>query len=82
MKHFSNINILQVLKSIWKEICGFCISVFVTLAHAASNLNSFNHEIKYKKKKGQQNTHEKKILTHKIHTRKNFRPMKCPREKF
>ena len=87
MKHFSNINILQVLKSIWKEIRGFCISAFVTLAHAASNLNSFNHEIKYKKKKGQQNTHEKKILTHKIwthkiHTRKNFRPMKCPREKF
>ena len=51
MKHFSNINRLQLLKSIWKEIPGFCISVFVTLAHTASNLNSFNHEIKYKKKK-------------------------------
>ena len=59
MKHFSNINSLQVLKSIWKEIRGFCISVFVTLAHAANNLNFFNHEIKYKKKNAS------KILTRK-----------------
>ena len=42
----------------------FCISVFVTLAHAASKLKSLNHEIKYKKKIGPRNTLEKKFRTH------------------
>ena len=52
----------------------FCISVFVTLAHAASSLKSLNHEIKYKKKNwptkysrekksDPRNTHEKKFRT-------------------
>ena len=41
----------------------FCISVIVILAHAADNLKSFNHEIKYKKKIGPRNAHEKKFRT-------------------
>ena len=52
----------------------FCISVIVILAHAADNLKSFNHEIKYKKKNrptkcsreknpDPRNTHEKKFRT-------------------
>ena len=52
----------------------FCISDFVILAHAASNLKSLNHEINYKEKMDPQNAHQKKILTHKIPTRKNFGP--------
>ena len=52
----------------------FCISVIVILAHAADNLKSFNHKIKYKKKIGPRNAHEKKILTHEILTRKNSGP--------
>ena len=78
-------------KSIYKRMY-FWISAFVTLAHAASNCKSFNHEINHKKKKW---THEiltrknfgptkysrKKFWTHKVHIRKNFGPTKYPREK-
>ena len=52
----------------------FCISVFVTLAYATSNLKSLSHEINYKEKMGARNNHEKKILTHEIPTRKSFGP--------
>ena len=41
----------------------FCISVFVTFVHAASNLKSLNHKINYKKK-----------WAHEILTRKKFWP--------
>ena len=59
----------------------FCISVFVTLAYATSNLKSLSHEINYKEKMGARNNHEKKILTHEIPTRKNFGPTTYSREK-
>ena len=75
----------------------FCISVFVTLAHAASSLKSLNHEIKYKKKNwptkysrekksDPRNTRKnfgpaRKFWTHETPTRKNFRPTKYPQEK-
>ena len=36
----------------------FCISIFVTLAHAADNLKSLNHEINLEKKMEPRNTHE------------------------
>ena len=52
----------------------FCISVFVTLAHVASNLKCLNHESTIRKKLGPQNTLEKKILTHEIPPRKSFGP--------
>ena len=53
----------------------FCIAVFFTLAHAASNLKSLNHETIYKKSDGStkysreknsdpQNTHERKFRIH------------------
>ena len=57
----------------------FCISVFVTFVHAASNLKSLNHKINYKKKWA----HE--ILTRKFQThqylRGSFGPTKYRREK-
>ena len=49
----------------------FCISVFVTLAHAASSLKSLNHEIKYKKKNWPTKYSREKNLTREILTRKN-----------
>ena len=52
----------------------FCISVFVTLAHVASNLKSLNHEINDKETIGPTKNSRKKILTHEIPTRKNFGP--------
>ena len=36
----------------------FCISIFVTLAHAADNLKSLNHEINLEKKMEPRNTHK------------------------
>ena len=58
-------------KSIYKRMY-FWISVFVTLANAANNWKSLNHEINHKKKK----------WNHEILTRKNFGPTKYAREKF
>ena len=48
----------------------FCISVFATLAHAASNLKSLNREINYKKKNGPT-----------IYSREKFQITKYPLEK-
>ena len=59
----------------------FCVSVFVTLAHIASNLKSLNHESNDKEKIGptknpreknsdSRNTHEKKISGPRIPARK------------
>ena len=63
-----------MLKSIWNKIHGLrCIYVFlfcVTPFHAANNWKSLNHEI----------SHEKKHLTHKTLTRKNFEPTKYLRQ--
>ena len=50
----------------------FCISVFVTLAHAASSFKSLNHEIKFKKKNWPTKDSREKNLTREILTRKNF----------
>ena len=51
----------------------FCISIFVTLPHAASNLQSLNHEINYKKKMGHEIPTRKKFGPTNTHE-KNFRP--------
>ena len=59
----------------------FCISIFVTVAHAASSLKSLNHEIKYKKLNRPTKYSREKIRTHEIVTRKNFGPTKHPRQK-
>ena len=74
----------------WFEIY-FCISVFVTLAPAASSLKSLNQEINYKKKNeptkysrekrsDPRNTHKKKFRTHE-YPRENFGPIKYSGEK-
>ena len=70
----------------------FCISVFASLAHAASNWKALNHEINYKKKLNPRNTHETKFWTQEIPTRKmlnpqsthekNFRSHEYPRRNF
>ena len=84
MKHFSNINNWQLLKSIqiiWFEMW-FCIYVSVTLSRVASSWKFLNHEIIHAKKDW---THEiqkrKKFLTHEIPTQKKVGSMKYPREK-
>ena len=69
----------------------FGISVFVTLAHIASNLNSLKHEINDKEKIGftkysreknsdPRSTHKKKFRNHE-YPRGNFGPTKYPQEK-
>ena len=68
----------------------FCISVFVTLAHVASNLKCLNHEINDKEKIGPtkysweknsdpRNTPEKKFRTNEYPREKYFGPTKYPR---
>ena len=81
---------INLEKNTWFELC-FCITVFVTLAHAASNLKSLNDEINYRKKNGPTkysrekysdpwNTQEKKFRIHE-HPRKNFGTIEYQREK-
>ena len=83
------------MKSIRNRIHGFkWIYVFlfsVTLSHAGNNWKYVNHKISYEKigptKYPPQkildprNTHEKKVCTHEIPTRKMFVPTKFPRKK-
>ena len=52
----------------------FCVSVFVTLAHASSNLKSLNHEINYKKKGEPTKNSLEKNSDAKNPMRKNFGP--------
>ena len=70
----------------------FFISVSVTLVHAASNLKSLNHEIKYTNKNGPtkysreknsdpRNTHDKTFWTHE-YPPKNFGPAKSQEKNF
>ena len=87
---YKQFTILEI--SLEKHACFemyFCISVYVTLAHAASSLKSLNHEINYKKKNGPtkysrgknfdpRNTHEQTFRTHE-YPRENFGPRKYPR---
>ena len=60
-------------KNSWFEMY-FCISVFVSLAHAASNWKALNHEINDKKKLDPRNTHKTKFWTQEIPTRKMLHP--------
>ena len=79
---------IDLEKITWFEM-HFCISIFITLAHAASKWKPLNHEINLKKKNstrniskrkkfGSMNTHEKIFWTHEIPKRKNLGPTKYP----
>ena len=60
----------------------FCISVFVILAHVASNLKSLNHESNDKEKIGPtKNSREKNSDPRNTHEKK-FRAHEYPRENF
>ena len=59
----------------------FWISAFVTLANAASNCKSFNHEINHKKKSGPTKYLQEKILDPRNTHGKNFGHTKYTSEK-
>ena len=72
------------MKSLWKRIRSFrYISVPLFLMQPTTENYEITHEEKFqaheKKTLDLQNIHKKKIRTHKMLTRKSFRPRKYPR---
>ena len=74
--------LIDLEKKTWFEM-NFCISVLITLAHAASNWKSLNHEINLEKKRlTQELLTRKKIRTEQIPTRKILDPRNTHEKKF